>query len=65
MLIAGGTLGVKQSVITKRFEKWVDVDDVVRELEVLAALQKAQKFVVQGRGRPKTVWRATTLILKP
>lgn len=65
MLIEGSTDGVKQSIITKRFDHWVDVDDVVNELEALAAQNKAQKFIIRGRGRPATIWRATTEILKP
>lgn len=65
MLINGGTDGVKQSKITKRFDQWVECDMIVNELEALAAQNKAQKFIIRGRGRPATVWRATTLILKP
>lgn len=65
MLIDGGTDGVKQSVLTKRFDHWIEADDVVAELVALAAQNRVQKFIIGGRGRPKTIWRATTLILKP
>lgn len=65
MLIDGGTDGVRQSVITKRFTNWRTADELLNELEVLVAQNKAQKFVIHGRGRPVTIWRATTLILKP
>lgn len=64
MLIDAGTDGIKQSVVTKRFDKWIEADDVVELLEFWSGEQKVQKFILGGRGRPTTIWRATTLILE-
>lgn len=64
LLIDAGTDGIKQSKLVKRFDHWKEADDVLAELEVLAIQHKVQKFVTHGRGRPATIWRATTLILK-
>jgi len=65
ILIDAGTDGVNQSKITYYFNPNHSADEVLNELEILAAQHKVQKFVVRGqRGAPKTVWRATTEILK-
>lgn len=64
MLIDAGTDGIKQSKIAKRFDHWIEADDVWAKLEVMAEQHKVQKFKTSGRGRPATIWRATTLILK-
>lgn len=65
-LIEGGTTGWGQREIAKRLENMVDADVMVDELEFLLNCKppKVQKFSVPTRGRPKTVWRATTHILK-
>lgn len=64
MLIEAGTEGINQTKLTVRFDKWKTADEIRNELEVLAAQHKVQKFIIKGRGRPKTVWRATTEIFK-
>ena len=65
MLIAAGTEGIQQSRLTYRFHRQAIADEVVDELETLALQHKVQKFMPGGRGRPKTIWRATTEIMKP
>lgn len=64
MLIAAGTDGIKQSRITKRFDHWIEADDLANELEFMAQQQKVQKFITSGRGRPAVIWRATTEMVK-
>jgi len=64
ILIEAGTDGIPQSKITFYFSPRYTADEIVNELEVLEAQHKVQKFRVGGRGRPKTVWRATTEIMK-
>jgi hypothetical protein len=66
VLIAGGTEGVQQHTITKRMndQHRINADTTLNALEVMASKHKVQKFIVPGRGRPKTVWRATTEIYK-
>lgn len=65
ILIEAGTEGVAQAVLTRRFDGRATADELIFELEFLVNQNKVQKFTIRGRGRPRTVWRATTLILKP
>lgn len=67
MLIEAGTDGIKHYKLVRHFHdnRLIDADEVLNELEVLLAQNKVQKFTTNGRGRPATIWRATTLILKP
>jgi hypothetical protein len=66
VLLAGGVEGVGQHYITKRMndQHRISADETLNELEAMANKQQVQKFIVPGRGRPKTVWRATTELLK-
>lgn len=63
-LIAHGTQGVKQNLITKRFANWCYAPVVKRELEILQAEGKAQKFLVPNKSATATIWRATEKILE-
>lgn len=65
-LIAGGTTGQKQSEIQRRLAAHARSVEIDIELEGLLASEKVQKFSVpaSGRGKPATVWRATTKILE-
>lgn len=65
MLIEAGTDGLKQNIIIKRFDHWIQAEEIIAELEALEAHLKVQRFRVGKRGRPATIWRATTEILKP
>lgn len=64
LLIAAGTDGLAQSKITFKFSLKIDADTVLNELQVLEKQNKVQSFKLGGRGRPKTIWRATTEIMK-
>lgn len=65
-LIAGGTNGHMQTIILQRLQNWIGSDEIKAELEALLLDQKVQKFCPSnnGRGRPKTIWRATTKLLE-
>jgi hypothetical protein len=65
MLVEGGTDGVKQSVFTASLMNYCTSDEITEYLELLLVQDKVQKFnVTQKRGRPATIWRATTLIME-
>jgi len=66
-LITGGVSGRTQSEISKRFINHARAPQILNELEALMAEDKVQRFDMPThgkRGRPYTVWRATTNILK-
>lgn len=65
-LIEAGTNGLAQREIIKKLENVALAEEIIPELEYLLACDppKVQKFIVKTKGRPKTVWRATTHILK-
>lgn len=65
MLIEAGTDGVKQIAFTTHLSNYCDADQIVAHLEGLLAQNKVQKFLpITKRGRPPTIWRATTLIME-
>lgn len=66
ILIEAGTEGMSQRDIVKKLENVALAEDIIPELEFLLNCKppKVQKFNVPTKGRPKTVWRATTHILK-
>jgi hypothetical protein len=67
VLVNAGTTGLKQSEIVSYFARKASSESLVRELEILHAQQRVQKFMVKkpsGAGRPAVVWRATIHILK-
>lgn len=65
-LIAGGTNGQPHAAVMRRLVAHAKTAEVQVELDALLELEKIQKFEVpaMGRGKPTTVWRATTKILE-
>ena len=63
-LIEGGTNGVKQRDLIYPLRDHAEASEITEHLEVLKELGKVQKFKVKTKGRPATIWRATTLILE-
>src|SRR5262245_1393698 len=65
-LIAKGTNGVRQGLITQRFANWCDSAIIVNELETMLIEGKVQKFKVPRTGSTNTptIWRATDKILE-
>lgn len=60
-LLAGGLDGVSQTDLTRGLAGTAKADNVGAVLAVMHELGMVQRFevVLGGRGRPKTVWRAT------
>ena len=63
-LIAAGTNGLKQRDLVYPLRDQVEAGEITEHLEVLKELGKVQKFKMKTKGRPATIWRATTLILE-
>ena len=66
-LIQGSTVGRKWTDIVKRFNHYATSEMLEQTLDDLHLTDKVQKFRVRqarnGKGRPVTVWRATTKAL--
>lgn len=66
-LISAGTTGRNTSEILRRFQNRVATDQLTSELESYQVEGRVQKFTYPpkgGRGRPTTVWRATTKMVE-
>lgn len=66
-LISGGTQGRNTSEILRRFQNRVASDQITGELESYQVEGRVQKFTYPpkgGKGRPTTVWRATTKMVE-
>jgi hypothetical protein len=63
-LLAGGVNGVKQTQLTKAAQRYANAEQVRAALEIMHELGMVQRFenVQVGRGRPSTIWRATTIL---
>lgn len=65
LLVASGTVGLKQSEVTTRLHHKVEAEYVVNELKALWAQEKVQRFTIPAKGkqgREGTIWRATVKI---
>lgn len=64
-LLAGGLGGCKQSQLTKALQRHVNAEEIKAALDVMHELGYVQRFdnIQVGRGRPVTVWRATTALV--
>lgn len=66
-MINGGTAGRNQSDILRRFQNRATTDMITSELESYQIEKRMQKFMYPpkgGKGRPTTMWRATTKMLE-
>lgn len=66
-LISSGTVGRNTSEILRRFQNRVASDQLTSELESYQVEGRVQKFTYPpkgGKGRPTTVWRATTKMVE-
>jgi hypothetical protein len=66
-LISAGTVGRNTSEILRRFQNRVASDQITGELESYQVEGRVQKFTYPpkgGKGRPTTVWRATTKMVE-
>lgn len=66
-LVSSGTQGRNTSEILRRFQNRVASDQITSELESYQVEGRVQKFTYPpkgGKGRPTTVWRATTKMLE-
>lgn len=66
-LISAGTQGRNTSEILRRFQNRVASDQITSELESYQVEGRVQKFTYPpkgGKGRPTTVWRATTKMVE-
>lgn len=61
LLISAGMGGLAQRRLTVSCQHYMKADDVVTVLEIMQELGLVQRFegIREGKGRPKTVWRAT------
>lgn len=58
-----GATGLTRAQITHSMERLADADQIEEQLKQWQAAQKVDSYTLRGgRGRPKTVWRATTLL---
>lgn len=66
-LVSAGTQGRNTSEILRRFQNRVASDQITSELESYQVEGRVQKFTYPpkgGKGRPTTVWRATTKMVE-
>lgn len=66
-LVSSGTQGRNMSEILRRFQNRVASDQITGELESYQVEGRVQKFTYPpkgGKGRPTTVWRATTKMVE-
>lgn len=66
-LVSAGTQGRNMSEILRRFQNRVASDQITSELESYQVEGRVQKFTYPpkgGKGRPTTVWRATTKMVE-
>lgn len=66
-LVSSGTQGRNTSEILRRFQNRVASDQITSELESYQVEGRVQKFTYPpkgGKGRPTTVWRATTRMVE-
>lgn len=63
-LIRAGTVGIPKAALVQRFRHVVKADALDDWLEHWRSSGKVQKFTKPNRGRPQTIWRATTLMLE-
>jgi hypothetical protein len=66
-LINAGTIGRTQNEIHLRYGSQIDREQIMNLLETLRDQGKVDRFTVphsSGRGKAKTVWRATTKLLE-
>lgn len=66
-LVSAGTQGRNTSEILRRFQNRVASDQITGELESYQVEGRVQKFTYPpkgGKGRPTTVWRATTKMVE-
>lgn len=63
-LLAAGLNGLPQREITKSVAPYMDAEHMIAHLDIMHELGMVQKFegVQVGRGRPKTIWRGTSVL---
>lgn len=63
-LLAVGLAGAKQGELTKHLQRWLNAEQIKVALDVMHDLQMVQRFenVQVGKGRPVTIWRATSAL---
>jgi hypothetical protein len=63
-LLAAGLAGTKQSELTKHLQRYMNAQEIKAALDIMHDLQMVQRFenVQVGRGRPVTIWRATSAL---
>lgn len=63
-LLAGGLGGVRQSDLTKHCAKYINAEVVRTGLAIMHELGMVQRFadIKVARGRPTTIWRATSAL---
>lgn len=61
-LLEAGINGLPQRDLTKAVAAYMDAEHMTAVLEIMHELDMVQKFegIQVGRGRPKTIWRATS-----